>query len=170
MGFLAANIHNSKYIGYDPAVKTNIGVTKLIKFLKTSTVVGDAIAYCKCFEDVYMQLKPESFDFAFTSPPYYDTEVYSNEKTQSCNRYGSFEEWVDKFYRVLIQGTMRSLKSGCSFLLNVGTNRYNLFDATKEICGNNYEVDAVHDYTIGDRYGTAGGETVQESFILIKKG
>ena len=65
-----------------------------------------------------------------TSPPYYDTERYSDELTQSCNRYKSYEEWVEKFFTVLIRKTMAHLKSGAVFALNTCDRKYAL---SKEI-------------------------------------
>jgi hypothetical protein len=41
----------------------------------------------------------EQFDLCFTSPPYFDTERYSEENTQSCVRYHSYQEWVRGFLR-----------------------------------------------------------------------
>ena len=42
--------------------------------------------------------KKNSLDFAFTSPPYFDTEKYSNEKTQSYLKYSNINTWKESFY------------------------------------------------------------------------
>jgi hypothetical protein len=37
-------------------------------------------------------------DLCFTSPPYFNIEHYSDEPTQSCNRYRTSQEWVEGFF------------------------------------------------------------------------
>ena len=36
------------------------------------------------------------FDMIFTCPPYYNLEVYTEDKNQSCNRYPEYKFWLDK--------------------------------------------------------------------------
>ena len=37
------------------------------------------------------------YNVLYTSPPFFDLEIYSNEETQSINRYKSLDIWLDKF-------------------------------------------------------------------------
>ena len=71
------------YLGFEPAVKTVEGLHKLNKFLRLLQPTFKAHIYCLPFED--SKLKPNSFNFAITSPPYYDTERYTEEETNSLN-------------------------------------------------------------------------------------
>jgi hypothetical protein len=57
--------------------------------------------------------KKESLDFAFTSPPYFDTEKYSNEKTQSYLKYKNINTWKEKFLRK----TFENVYYGLNFLV-----------------------------------------------------
>ena len=125
VGFMAANYKNeAHYVGFDPSTKSHEGLKKIIAFLKTSATKATAEVHCTPFEDA--KLKKESYDFALTSPPYYDTEHYADEATQSFVKYKTFEEWCSKFYYPMIDKVMEALKPGCSFVLNVGDKKYPL--------------------------------------------
>ena len=39
----------------------------------------------------------ETFDVAFTSPPFFDLEIYANDKTQSTQMYTQVSQWMDGF-------------------------------------------------------------------------
>ena len=74
--------------------------------------------------------KKNSLDFAFTSPPYFDTERYSNEKTQSFLKFTNIESWKDKFLRKTIDNVYRGLKQNKFMALNVADvkNHYDGFE------------------------------------------
>ena len=105
----------------------------------------------------------EKFDIALTSPPYYDTEKYSEEMTNSLNRYSTFDTWIDGFYRPLILDTINRLKDNASFILNVGDRKYPLSDTLFKICEENgLYVERITDYLSGN------GEN-KEKFYRITK-
>ena len=51
------------------------------------------------------EFKPRenTVDLCFTSPPYFDTEKYADEPTQSYIKYPSEKEWIDGFLTQTIQ-------------------------------------------------------------------
>lgn len=51
-------------------------------------------------------------DLAFTSPPYFSAEHYSDEPTQSYRRYTTFDRWVDGFLRPMIRRQWDALRPG----------------------------------------------------------
>jgi len=170
IGWLATQMKGS-YTGYDPSTKTNSGVKEIIEFLKQSTVPGKANVHCKPFEDV--KLKANTYDFAMTSPPYYDTEQYATEETQSFIRYNSLEKWHKHFLEPLIVNTIKALKSNKCFLLNIGNATYNLADRSIIVCRKyGYEYKRIEKYTIG---GFGVGERTNqdgikgETFLEITK-
>jgi DNA modification methylase len=100
------------------------------------------------FED--LKLKNSYFDFAFTSPPYFDTEIYSNEKTQAFNRYKTIEEFNEKFLTALISKTMKALKPDKCFVINIGGSQYRFDLVVNSICEKlNLKVKELFDYKIG---------------------
>lgn len=85
---------------------------------------------CSPFEK--QPLKDGYFDFAITSPPYFDTEKYlGGEQSRETN--ANYQSWRDNFYRVLIQKVFDALKHDAMFCLQVGSQRYPLLDDGKKI-------------------------------------
>ena len=68
------------------------------------------------------EYRPEknSLDFAFTSPPYFDTEKYSEtETTQSYLKYSNINAWKEEFLRKTIDNVYYGLKKNHFMALNV---------------------------------------------------
>jgi hypothetical protein len=168
VGWLAANL-GGEYVGYDPSTLTSTGWRAMVDFLKQSATTSTAVNHCMPFEDSV--LEPDSFDFALTSPPYFDTEDYSSEATNSLNRYKTFDAWVTGFYEPFILKTLTALKPGSAFVLNVGNKRYPLARLAGEISArlgaSTVPLDA---YKIGrGAVLSASADDAFESFILIRK-
>ncbi len=66
------------------------------------------------------QFSDKSFDFCFTSPPYFNAEIYSDDSGQSCNRYSSYGEWFDNFLIGAIVEAMRISEKVAINIANVG--------------------------------------------------
>jgi hypothetical protein len=47
------------------------------------------------FEDI--DLKKQTFDFVFSSPPFFDFEIYSQDKSDSLVRYANEQDWYRHF-------------------------------------------------------------------------
>lgn len=77
--------NNGKYIGYEPNKKTYSELKKFSKELKSNIKI-----YNKPFEDCI----DHNIDICFSCPPYYDTEIYDNDKTQSIYKHNTFNEWI----------------------------------------------------------------------------
>ncbi len=162
---IGASIVCNNYTCFDPATKTYNGLIKLYRWLNGFNNNFNASIYKLPFED--SKLKKESFDFALTSPPYYNTEKYSDEETNSLNRYKTFENWTNGFYIPLIKKTMRALKHNCTFILNIGSRKYPLNQILLDNFSSIYEITKLH----GKLSSTNGlgkkGEG--ETFYAIKK-
>jgi len=154
----AASI-GSFYHGFEPATKTYNGLLELGNFLKMFKNGFDFKIENIPFEDCTLS---EDYDFALTSPPYYDTEIYSDEKTNSCNRYETFKSWCDGFYIPMIEKTISHVEY---FVLNVGSRGYDL----KSILFENFkDVKEVNNKLSG---GGGLGRTAngKETFYLVTK-
>jgi hypothetical protein len=114
VGFLASTC--ARYIGIDPASETCAANDCMAADLAGSRAV-ELINLPA--EDVRDEVEPDSCDFAFTSPPYFAKERYSDERTQSCNRYSTGDDWRDGFLRPMIELQWRSLKAGRTAALNI---------------------------------------------------
>ena len=127
----AASIPNSVYVACEPCTETYNGLVKLGEWLKSLQPNFNYTIYNVPYEDFKCN---EKFDIALTSPPYFDTEHYSTEPTNSLNRYADFDNWVNGFYYPLIEKTVSYLTDDGRFVLNVGDRLYPLSDTAKSIC------------------------------------
>ena len=86
------------------------------------------------------ELEDASFDFALTSPPYFNVEKY-NGKESSWREFKTFDEWCDGFYGPMIVKVAAALKPHAAFALQIGNQSYPLEEKAKEIaatCGLEY--------------------------------
>lgn len=155
-----ASIPNTRYVCCEPCTETYSGLVKLGVWLNTLQPSFNFEIRQTPYEDFQTD---EKFDIALTSPPYYDTEKYSSELTNSLNRYSTFDTWVDGFYKPLILNTVSRLRDSASFILNIGDRKYPLSDTLFKICEENgLYVERITDYLSGN------GEN-KEKFYRITK-
>jgi len=129
IGFLASS--RKKYIGTEPSSRTYDG---LLKIKKDFEYLGKEVEIHKLGSEVFQPDK-ESLDLCFTSPPYFDTEKYSDEETQSYVKFPTKEEWTNGFLRKTIKNCYHGLKSGGYMLYNIAnTPKYKFIeDETQNI-------------------------------------
>ena len=92
-------------------------------------------SYIKKKVDIYKQgsedfvPEKESIDLCFTSPPYFDTEKYSDEETQSFIKFPSNDEWVNGFLKKTIENCYYGLKKNGYMLMNIAnTPKYKFIE------------------------------------------
>lgn len=112
-GAAAAGV--SKYICYDVNSELTEELKEEAKFLGTVSNTKFSII----LEDYTQSKLKEQIDFIFTSPPYFDREIYSKDEKQSLN-IGSYEEWIEKFLKVLLQKSFSYLKNDGICCINIG--------------------------------------------------
>lgn len=117
------------YSGVDPCTETLENGWKAVRCLQEDTLTlkkttfwenlyhsPGAYLWKQPFEDFYT---PQKFSLVFTSPPYYDTEKYSEESTQSYLRYPMPAQWRQGFLKPLIEKAHDMLYSKRFLVLNV---------------------------------------------------
>ena len=166
LGFLLS--HAQRYDGYDPAPQTSAGVSAMFADLAKLTPDRVKIAHFAQRPFERAALKAAAYDFALTSPPYYDTEKYDGDAS-SWKSYATFDAWVKGFYEPLISKTSRALKPGGVFALQVGSQTYPLKEAAIALaprCGFVHDVTR-HTHMVNNRSGTEpdDGEVV----IILRK-
>lgn len=120
------------YTCYEPSTLTAQGLKRLSDFISSANPHFTTNINCQPYED--SDETPNHYDFAMTSPPYYDTEHYSDEETNSLNRYKTFDLWCEGFYLPLVDKTIRQLKPGSPFIINIGDRKYPLTKVLQEHC------------------------------------
>ena len=138
IGSLAANA--KYYHGYDPNPHLQDGYKKIVAKLGNERHKSFYVTEAP-FEEA--QLKEESYDIAFTSPPYFAFEEYiapggEGEKAQSIGRYPDYETWAEKMYRPYLSNAYRAVRKGGWIILYIedirlGGKHYPLRTLTKDI-------------------------------------
>lgn len=103
------------YIGTDPSTKTFQGLCAMRDDFKH--IPKKILLYQQCSEEFHP--KPDSLDLAFSSPPYYNTEQYSDESTQSYLKYPTQKLWHEQFLMVTIENCIEGLKNHGYLILNI---------------------------------------------------
>jgi|6_EtaG_2_1085325.scaffolds.fasta_scaffold19192_4 hypothetical protein len=161
-----------RYVAFEPSTRTHSGLLELERFIRQHNGTFRADVACLPFEDAAASLQEDSFDFALTSPPYFDTEHYApGEPTNSFNRYSSFGDWALGFYAPLIHGTLRALRPGATFVINIGSRRYPLEETAFAICEGRYKIRRIKDRLARGGVGKGGHRKTEggEAFLAITK-
>ncbi len=115
VGALASTVVG-RYIGIDPNTPSIEGSRKLLALLDRS----DFAEFVELpAEDIDPNRWADQCDFMFTSPPYFNKEVYSDAPTQSGNRYPEADAWREKFLYPMLKLTFASLKPGAHAGINI---------------------------------------------------
>ena len=85
---IGASVIVDTYVACEPSERTFKGLLSLSEFLSAFRPEFGTEIVNTPYED--SDEKECFYDFALTSPPYFDTERYADEPTQSWKRYGSF--------------------------------------------------------------------------------
>jgi hypothetical protein len=153
----AASI-GAEYHGFEPARKTCKGLRMLGQFLKSFKNGFSYKIECVPFEDAILGGK--TYDVAFTSPPYYDTEIYSDEPTNSCNRYATFDDWCKGFYFPMVERMTVVSKVA---VLNIGERKYPLAEVLRK---NGYRLDETKD-SLSGKGGLGREDSGAERFYVV---
>ncbi len=114
LGFLSSS-NTKHYIGTEPSTRTYKGLLQM----------SEDFSYISKKVDIYKQgsedfiPKKTSIDLCFTSPPYFDTERYSDESTQSYIKFPTEDKWMNTFMRKTMENCYYGLKESGYMLINI---------------------------------------------------
>lgn len=128
-----------EYQGFDPNTKLIPGYKNMIQSFE-GVVKGTYSIESIPFENSH--LKNEYYDLAFTSPPFFDVEVYTDEKTQSVelnpdlilNPSGStlrLNLWIDTWLYPMMEKAWKALKFGGHLALYINDSQDKLNTSVK---------------------------------------
>ena len=121
-GFYASD-YGEFYLGIDPKVDNHPIYKEQAKYydslLSMFSVPKTAKFEIAPAEDFDYSEYNEFFDIVFTSPPYFTTEKYSNEDTQSWIRYSDIDRWNKYFLHEALGRIWKTLKPGGHMLINI---------------------------------------------------
>lgn len=127
IGFLLSN--SISYVGVDASPLTSDSLKLIINDL-SSYHNKESDLICSPFEDSI--LEDSHFDFAMTSPPYFDREQYLGGE-QAHTRYKTYEDFISGFYTQLFLKTHKALKIHGHFAIQIGNQVYDLDKQAKRI-------------------------------------
>ena len=64
-------------------------------------------------------------DLCFTSPPYFNKEIYSNDVEQAINSYPQYNQWKDQYLKSTMKICYDYLKPNRKLLLNISDIKVN---------------------------------------------
>ena len=127
----ASLLYNCNYFGTDPNVELNVKLNELADFLKkhySTFVQGTADIRCQGSE-IFIPEWENRMDLSFSSPPYFNLEVYSNDDSASTKNYNNYDRWIKEYSIPTIKNSISYLKNGGYLCINIkNTNKYPIFD------------------------------------------
>ena len=102
------------YLGIDPNTET-------IKYLNYfNEILDEAVGFKGTIvQNVSEEYKPNDIDLAFSSPPYFNLEKYSDEETQCMVRYSTLDEWFSGYAEPTVENIYNSLNQDGIFATNI---------------------------------------------------
>jgi hypothetical protein len=111
LGLMSLN-RNNKYFGVEPNTETYNGLIRMSKYFGFNVDIRKMGSEDMRFKD--------RMNFVFSSPPYYNFERYSGEKSQCYNRFNSYEIWLEKYWRKTVKNIKRMMAKDGIFAVNIG--------------------------------------------------
>lgn len=111
--------NNYKYIAVEPNSRTYDGLLKLGEYIESVTGRRNSFQVFKVGSENFKLKKKNFVDFAFSSPPYFNLEKYSDEETQCYNKYNEIDEWLEKYVRPTIKNIYDILKDNGKYAVNI---------------------------------------------------
>ena len=154
------------YIGTDPSTLTYRG---LCKMRDDFSYLGKQIELHCLGSEAYLP-QPNSIDLCFTSPPYFNTERYSDEETQSYLKFPTYEEWSNGFLQQTLRNVNRGLKKGGHLLLNIANAGKFPIEEDSVRLGKKVGLKFKGEIKLALSALNAGGFKYEPIFIFIKEG
>lgn len=112
-----------KYIGTEPCTETFNGLNEIVKYMDDFNK-HLIIPYSKTEFELHQIgsqdfIPNEKVDLCFTSPPYFNTQKYSDEQNQSWKRYDTKEKWINDFLGKTFENCHQCMKDDALLMINI---------------------------------------------------
>ncbi|EGD75670.1 hypothetical protein PTSG_07789 [Salpingoeca rosetta] len=115
LGAIAADV--TTYHAWDPNHTLKAGHDAMRRRFLPSDRLGDFQITYTGFE--HAQLESSAYDLVFTSPPFFDFEVYTQLPGQSVNTYRGFVSWLVDFLLASIRRAWAALRPGGHCVIHI---------------------------------------------------
>ena len=116
LGAMTSNMRYH-YTGIDPNTKTYNGLYALGHLL-TELQMGNGFDMNHTVSEEF-DAEPNSFDAAFSSPPYFNLETYTDEPTQCMNRCSNIDSWFVLYVEPTLRMLHRVLDKDAIYAVNI---------------------------------------------------
>jgi hypothetical protein len=105
------------YTGIDPNTRTAQGLEALGTLLDDE---GQGRGFAmNCMPSEEFDPEPGFYDAAFSSPPYFNLETYTDEPTQCMNRYPGLDLWFEGYVAPTLEMIHRALAADAIYAVNI---------------------------------------------------
>jgi hypothetical protein len=105
------------YTGIDPNTKTHSGLVALGDLLQECNLGLGYEMHCMPSEEFVPEAG--SYDAAFSSPPYFNLETYTDEPTQCMNRYTNLDAWFEQYVEPTLRMVQQALSADGIYAVNI---------------------------------------------------
>lgn len=168
--------NNYRYFGVEPNSETFENLKILGKHIEEATSRRGIYGIKKIGSEIYNESAPDKFaDFAFSSPPYFNLEVYSNEDTQCYNKFPLIDNWFSGYVEPTIANIYKILKDDALYAVNIadfnmGNKRVEFVDKWIEISNRmGFELIEVIPMKLELRAGNKNKNSKHEGIYVFKK-
>ena len=135
LGAMTSNLRYH-YTGIDPNTRTFQGLEALGQLLDEQNIGSGYAMNCMTSEE--FAPAPKFYDAAFSSPPYFNLETYTDEPTQCMNRYTTLSAWFDGYVAPTLQMVHKALADDGIYAVNIadyknGKEQFAIVDQWKEL-------------------------------------
>lgn len=107
-----------QYIGVEPNKETYDNLVNLGNEIEAVTWRKDSFFIFQNMSEE-LRLKKNSFDFIFSSPPYFNLEQYSDDDTQCYIKFPELDDWFEGYVKPTIQNSYDMLKPNSYYAVNM---------------------------------------------------
>jgi hypothetical protein len=135
LGAMTSNMRYH-YTGIDPNTKTFNGLTALGELLNECRQ-GSGYEMLNIPSEDFVP-EPGKYDAAFSSPPYFNLETYSDEPTQCMNRCSNLDAWFELYVEPTLRMLHTALADDAIYAVNIadyksGKDQFQIVDRWLEL-------------------------------------
>jgi hypothetical protein len=109
------------YTGIDPNTRTAEALNALGELTQEQGLGAGHAIHCMPSEE--FDPEPGFYDAAFSSPPYFNLETYTDEPTQCMNRYTNLDAWFDGYVEPTLEMVHKALAPDGVYAVNIADYR-----------------------------------------------
>ena len=135
LGAMTSNMQYH-YTGLDPNTRTFQGLEALGELIQSERPWSGFSMHCTPSEE--FEPLPRFYDAAFSSPPYFNLETYTDEPTQCMNRYRELSAWFDGYVVPTLEMIHKGLADDGIYAVNIadyknGKEQFQIVEQWKEL-------------------------------------